>query len=59
MIVCEATNITYEAEKTLVKKQFNVMQVIVMILTGSVAEEGASLLEKSKWESPMVIGEKV
>lgn len=59
MIVCEATNITYEeAEKALVETQFNVKQAIVMILTGSTVEEGADLLETANGKVRMAIGEK-
>ena len=59
MIVCDATNITYEeAEKALDKTQFNVKQAIVMILTGSTAEEGADLLERANGKVRMAIGEK-
>lgn len=48
MIVCEATNSTYEeAEQVLVETGFNVKQAIVMILTGSSAEEGKGLLAKA------------
>lgn len=59
MIVCEATNITYEeAEKVLVETEFNVKQAIVMILTGASANEGADLLEKANGKVRMAIGEK-
>ncbi|MCZ8534760.1 N-acetylmuramic acid 6-phosphate etherase [Psychrobacillus psychrodurans] len=59
MIVCEVTNITYEeAEKALIETQFNVKQAIVMISTGSTAEEGANLLKKANGKVRMAIGEK-
>ncbi|MEK5205626.1 N-acetylmuramic acid 6-phosphate etherase [Psychrobacillus sp. FSL H8-0510] len=57
MIVCDATNITYEeAEKVLDKTQFNVKQAIVMTLTGSTAEEAAKLLERANGKVRMAIG---
>ena len=57
MIVCEATNSTYEAaEQVLVETGFNVKQAIVMILTGSTAEEGKGLLEKANGKVRVAIG---
>lgn len=57
MIVCDATNITYEeAEKVLDKTQFNVKQAIVMTLTGSTAEEAAKLLERANGKVRKAIG---
>lgn len=57
MIVCDATNITYEeAEKVLDKTQFNVKQAIVMTLTGSTAEEAAKLLERAYGKVRLAIG---
>lgn len=57
MIVCEATDSTYEeAEQVLVETGFNVKQAIVMILTGSTAEEGKGLLEKANGKVRVAIG---
>jgi len=57
MIVCEATDSTYEeAEQVLVETGFSVKQAIVMILTGSTAEEGKGLLEKANGKVRMAIG---
>lgn len=59
MIVCEATDSTYEeAEQVLVETGFNVKQAIVMILTGSTAEEGKGLLEKANGKVRVAIGSK-
>lgn len=59
MIVCEATNSTYEAaEQVLVETGFNVKQAIVMILTGLTAEEGKGLLEKANGKVRVAIGSK-
>ena len=58
-IVCDATNVTYEeAEQALAETGYNVKQAIVMILTGSTAEEVVQLLEQAKGKVRVAIGEK-